>query len=68
MLLDESFRLIEGCVSDILKMCQATFLDGENYVFSGRFISRGIHLWVVKEIIVWYVCIYMGMGIPVSPV
>lgn len=39
MLLDESFRLIEGCVSDILKMCQATFLDGENYVFSGRFIS-----------------------------
>lgn len=68
MLLDESFRLIEGCVSDILKMCQATFLDGENYVFSGRFISRGIHLWVVKEIIVWYVRIYMGMGIPVSPV
>lgn len=39
MLLDESFRLIEGGVSDILKMCQATFLDGENYVLSGRFIS-----------------------------
>lgn len=39
ILLDESFRLIEGCVSDTLKMCQATFLDGENYVFSGRFIS-----------------------------